>query len=53
MQLAITEISEFKSIPYKVSINEYIEISKIYSTKKSYEFINGILDAFLKKKILI
>ncbi len=53
IQLAITEMTEFKSIPYKVSINEYIEIAKIYSTKKSHEFINGILDAFLKKKILI
>ena len=53
IQLAITEMTEFESIPYKVSINEYIEIAKIYSTKKSHEFINGILDAFLKKKILI
>ena len=53
MQLAIVEMTEFDSIPYKVSINEYIEISKTYSTKKSPEFINGILDAFLKKKILI
>ena len=53
MQLAITEMTEFESIPYKVSINEYIEIAKIYSTQKSHEFINGILDAFLKKKILI
>ena len=53
IQLAITEMTEFKSIPYKVSMNEYIEIAKIYSTKKSHEFINGILDTFLKKKILI
>ena len=53
IQLAITEMTEFNSIPHKVSINEYIEIAKMYSTKKSYEFINGILDAFLKKKILI
>ena len=50
IQLAITEMTEFDSIPYKVSINEYIEISKTYSTKKSHEFINGILDTFLKKK---
>ena len=53
LQLAITEMTEFDTIPYKVSINEYIEIAKMYSTKKSYEFINGILDTFLKKKILI
>ena len=49
LQLAITEMTQFESIPYKVSINEYIEIAKTYSTKKSHEFINGILDAFLKK----
>ena len=53
LQLAITEMTEFDSIPHKVSINEYIEIAKMYSTKKSHEFINGILDTFLKKKILI
>ena len=53
LQLAITEMTQFESIPYKVSINEYIEIAKTYSTKKSHEFINGILDAFLKKNILI
>ena len=52
MQLAMIEITEFKSIPYKVSLNEYIEISKIYSSKKSHEFINGILDTFLKNEIL-
>lgn len=53
LQLAITEMTQFELIPYKVSINEYIEIAKTYSTKKSHEFINGILDAFLKKNILI
>ena len=53
LQLAITEMTQFESIPHKVSINEYIEIAKTYSTKKSHEFINGILDAFLKKIILI
>jgi N utilization substance protein B len=44
LQLAISEAIEFKSIPSKVTINEYIEISKIYSTQKSSQFINGILD---------
>ena len=34
----------FETIPTKVSINEYIEISKYYSTPKSNVFINGILD---------
>ena len=44
MNLAITEALEFSSIPIKVTLNEYIEISKFYSTPKSHSFINGILD---------
>ncbi len=44
MNLAITEAIEFRSIPLKVSLNEYIEISKFYSTPKSNGFINGVLD---------
>jgi N utilization substance protein B len=52
MNMAINEASEFSSIPVKVTLNEYIEISKFYSTPKSNGFINGILDnvfADLKK----
>ncbi len=48
MQLAITEFLYFPSIPTKVSMNEYIELSKFYSTEKSRNFINGILDKTLK-----
>jgi len=48
MQLAITEFLYFPSIPTKVSMNEYIELSKYYSTDKSRNFINGILDKTLK-----
>jgi len=44
MQMAITELRNFPSIPVKVTLNEYIEISKTYSTPKSRQFINGILD---------
>jgi len=44
MKMAITEVLHFSNIPVKVSLNEYIEISKIYSTPKSKIFINGILD---------
>lgn len=44
MQMAITEAMEFPSIPTKVTLNEYIEIAKYYSTEKSSLFINGILD---------
>ncbi len=48
MQLALAEFLYFPSIPTKVSMNEYIEISKFYSTEKSRNFINGILDKALK-----
>ncbi len=44
MQMAISEAINFPSIPSKVTLNEYIEISKYYSTEKSSYFINGILD---------
>jgi len=44
MKMAITEILEFPSIPTKVTLDEYIEIAKYYSTEKSNVFINGILD---------
>lgn len=45
LKMALSEMSTFTSIPVKVTINEYIEISKIYSTPKSWQFMNGILDA--------
>ena len=44
MQMALTEALHFPSIPTKVTFNEYLEISKYYSTDKSSTFINGILD---------
>ena len=44
LKMAITELQIFKNIPKKVTLNEYIEISKFYSTPKSHGFINGILD---------
>ncbi len=44
MQMAIAEFIGFSSIPTKVTLNEYLEISKIYSTSKSNVFINGVLD---------
>ncbi len=49
LQIAITELFEFSSIPVKVTMNEYIEISKYYSTPKSNIFINGVLDKIIKK----
>lgn len=48
MQLAIAEFLFFPSIPTKVTLNEYIELSKFYSTDKSRNFVNGILDKTLK-----
>jgi transcription antitermination protein NusB len=45
LKLAISEMIHFPSIPVKVTINEYIELSKLYSTPKSKQFINGILDS--------
>jgi len=47
MELALTEIKEFPSIPVKVSFNEYIEIAKYYSTDQSSTFINGVLDKII------
>ncbi len=48
LQMAITEILTFEDIPPKVSINEAIDIAKRYSTVRSGQFINGILDAVLE-----
>ena len=47
MEMAITEVLEFPSIPVKVSLNEYIEIAKFYSTEQSGLFINGVLDKII------
>ena len=49
MQMAICEFQKFPSIPVKVTINEYLEIAKEYSTPKSSNFINGILDKIIKE----
>ena len=49
LQMAIAELIEFPNIPVKVTINEYIELAKQYSTPKSRQFINGILDVIAKE----
>ena len=49
MKMALAEAKTFPSIPLKVSLNEYIELSKYYSTDKSHGFINGILDQLFTK----
>ena len=48
MELALTELKEFSSIPVKVTLNEYIELAKYYSTHRSSTFINGVLDRITK-----
>ena len=49
LKMALCELLHFQTIPTKVTLNEYVEISKIYSTDKSKEFINGILDRLMKE----
>jgi N utilization substance protein B len=49
ISMAIAEMTNFPSIPVKVSINEYIDISKTYSTPKSKQFVNGLLDVLAKE----
>ena len=49
LKMSIAELQIFPSIPTKVTLNEYIEISKFYSTPKSNLFINGVLDKAINK----
>jgi N utilization substance protein B len=44
MKMALTELLHFKSVPVKVTLNEYIDLSKWYSSPKSKVFVNGVLD---------
>ena len=46
--MALAEFLYFPTIPTKVTLNEYLEVSKQYSTPKSKDFINGILDRLMK-----
>lgn len=49
LKMAICELLHFSSIPERVTINEYLEIAKEYSTPKSSIFINGILDKLTRE----
>lgn len=51
LEMAIAELLSFPNIPVKVTINEYIELAKTYSTPKSRNFINGILDVIAKELV--
>ena len=49
LKMAVSELLSFPSIPTKVTLNEFVEVSKLYSTDKSKDFINGILDRLMKQ----
>jgi N utilization substance protein B len=49
--MALGELLYFPSIPTKVTINEFVDISKMYGTDKSKDFVNGILDRMMKQLI--
>jgi N utilization substance protein B len=48
LQMGVCELLYFPTIPTKVTINEYIELAKVYSTPQSGQFVNGVLDNILK-----
>lgn len=48
IRMALTEFTDFPSIPVKVTMNEYIDIAKDYSSPKSKDFVNGVLDRMMK-----
>lgn len=49
LKMAIVELLHFPTIPTKVTLNEYVDVAKKYSTPKSKEFINGVLDKLMKQ----
>ena len=53
LKIAVSEFFYFPSIPLKATINEAIELAKKYSTDRSYEFVNGILDKISKENKLV
>ena len=51
MQIAIAEMMTFPSIPISVTINEYVDVAKLYSTPRSGGYINGMLDTIARHLI--
>ncbi|HNV96313.1 MAG TPA: transcription antitermination factor NusB [Bacteroidales bacterium] len=49
LEMALTELYHMEEVPVKVTLNEYIELSKFYSTEKSSTFINGVLDKIVQE----
>ena len=52
LSLALAEILYFEDIPVRVSIDEAVELARLFSTEQSYAFINGILDAVVRQRNL-
>ena len=48
VSMGVAEAKTFSNIPFKVTIDEYVDLAKHYSTPKSYSFVNGVLNAILK-----
>ena len=53
LELALAEILYFKQTPFKVVVNEAVEMSKKYSTQKSYSFVNGILKSVIEEENVV
>lgn len=51
IRMALTEFTDFPSIPMKVTMNEYIDMAKDYSSPKSKDFVNGVLDRMMKEMV--
>ena len=49
--MGLAEVATFPTIPVKVTMNEYVEISKFYGTPKSRSFVNGLLDTLIQKLV--
>ena len=49
LNLAVTEVPLLPPYPYQITINEYVELAKHYSTNHSASFVNGVLDALARK----
>ncbi|MCD8048983.1 MAG: transcription antitermination factor NusB [Clostridia bacterium] len=50
LQLAVYEIDNIDDVPYSVSVNEAVELAKLYAEEEAYKFINGALAVYLKQK---
>ena len=49
LKMAIVELQEMETVPVKVTLNEYIELAKYFSTSKSKTFVNGVLDRLIRE----